>query len=227
MVAQSVGSRISRRLIEGRLLKIENNKDNDDMTSDDVKGAANTEKKPKMRSLDEVFKEMEKPGDRPEVVELVANLKRTLPDLEKLLEEINDHWVYEDRIYRFFHQSFKVFDLQEHTLEIVEMLKGLTPKPDAERKRPKFYYYFLMAEQPAQPPVLHPWFMEIIKSGTGKTFKLDDNQNWLSVTRPIVEAFFYAKYFLEMAVRYGKELEVAPRMLPSGWAAFLYLYDLR
>ena len=44
---------------------------------------------------------------------------------------------------------------------------------------------------------------------------------------PIVEAFFHAKYFLEMAVRYGRTLESPPRKLPSGWAAFLYLYDLR
>jgi hypothetical protein len=30
-----------------------------------------------------------------------------------------------------------------------------------------------------------------------------------------------------MAVRYGKELTEPPLMLPSGWAAFLYLYNLR
>jgi hypothetical protein len=28
-------------------------------------------------------------------------------------------------------------------------------------------------------------------------------------------------------VRYGKQLTVAPRLLPSGWAALLYLYRLR
>src|SRR6266567_7691723 len=50
---------------------------------------------------------------------------------------------------------------------------------------------------------------------------------WLEVTGPIVEAFFHAHYFLEMAVRYGKQLQHPPRQLPSGWAAFLYLYNLR
>ncbi len=50
---------------------------------------------------------------------------------------------------------------------------------------------------------------------------------WLEVTRPMVEAFFHAHYFLEMAVRYGKQLKHPPRQLPSGWAAFLYLYNLR
>jgi len=53
------------------------------------------------------------------------------------------------------------------------------------------------------------------------------NRRWLEVTRPIVEAFFHAQYFLEMAVRYGRQLKRPPRQLPSGWAAFLYLYDLR
>jgi hypothetical protein len=30
-----------------------------------------------------------------------------------------------------------------------------------------------------------------------------------------------------MAARYGKKLKAPPRSLPSGWAAFLYLYELR
>jgi hypothetical protein len=66
-----------------------------------------------------------------------------------------------------------------------------------------------------------------VSQGTGKKFVLDHNNRWLKVTRPIVEAFFHARYMLEMAVKYGKELERPPNCLPSGWAAFLYLYDLR
>ena len=50
---------------------------------------------------------------------------------------------------------------------------------------------------------------------------------WLAVTRPILEAFFHALYFLEMAVKYGKELKYPPNRLPSGWASLLYLYNLR
>lgn len=66
-----------------------------------------------------------------------------------------------------------------------------------------------------------------MKDGTGHTFDYADNQRWLEVTRPIVEAFFHARYFLEMGIRHGRELDTAPRLLPSGWAAFLYLYNLR
>jgi hypothetical protein len=46
-------------------------------------------------------------------------------------------------------------------------------------------------------------------------------------TRPILEAFFHARYFLEMVCRYGRELAEPPSPLPSGWAAVLYLYGLR
>lgn len=73
---------------------------------------------------------------------------------------------------------------------------------------------------------MNAWFRAIVEEGTGKTFASEHNHRWLEVTRPIVEAFFHARYFLEMAARYGKTLDGPPRLLPSGWAALLYLYDL-
>jgi hypothetical protein len=42
----------------------------------------------------------------------------------------------------------------------------------------------------------------------------------------VVEAFFHARYFLEMAVRYA-HLDSPPSLLPSGYAALLCLYQLR
>ena len=74
---------------------------------------------------------------------------------------------------------------------------------------------------------MNPWFLEIIQQGTRREFTIEDNQRWTEVTRPIVEAFFHARYFLEMAVRYGSRLGGPPRLLPSGWAALLELYGLR
>ena len=147
----------------------------------------------------------ELPDDRPEVAQLFHNLKKDLPALEELLEECrSSHWGYEDRIYRFYHGSFKVYYLQSSTLAIVEKLQALAPGRE-----------------------LNDYFLQIVREGTGKTFASEDNQNWLPVTRPILEAFFHALYFLEMAVKYGRELEHPPRLLPSGWAGFLYLYNLR
>lgn len=65
------------------------------------------------------------------------------------------------------------------------------------------------------------------EGGTGHVFDLSHNRNWLDHTRPMFEAFFHARYFLEMAIRYGRKLDHPPRVLPSGWAALLCLYGLR
>ena len=106
-------------------------------------------------------------------------------------------------MYRFYHQSFKVYWLQQQTDAIVRELSALVP---------------------GQP--LNPWFGEIVARGTGKRFSSEHNANWTEMSRPILEAFFHARFFLEMAVRYA-HLESPPSPLPSGYAALLYLYGLR
>lgn len=134
---------------------------------------------------------------------LLANLRAREPKLRSLLDNASSHWGFEDPIYRFYHQSFKVFQLQSQTDAMVKCLASLVP------------------ERP-----LHPWFLAIVAQGTGHTFALADNNRWLDVSRPVVEAFFHARFFLEMAVRYAA-LESPPSPLPSGYAALLYLYRLR
>ncbi|TKS58565.1 MAG: hypothetical protein EWM72_02917 [Nitrospira sp.] len=138
------------------------------------------------------------------VKELLKNLRAQVPVLEELLERCSGHWGYEDPVYRFYHQSFKVYNLQRQTLEIVAKLQALAPSV-----------------------ALNEGFMRIIQEGTGRNFTIEENKNWLAATRPIVEAFFHARYFLEMALKYGRELQFPPERLPSGWAALLYLYNLR
>jgi hypothetical protein len=135
---------------------------------------------------------------------LIDNIKTSLPELEGLLAASSDHWTYEDGIYRFYHQSFKVFRLQATTKRIVAALKALAP------------------EAP-----LNQWFMTIVGEGTGKAFDISMNARWMEVTRPIVEAFFHARFMLEMVCRYARELEQPPGILPSGWATVLYLFDMR
>jgi len=57
---------------------------------------------------------------------------------------------------------------------------------------------------------------------------LRDNDNWLEATRPVVEAFFHAQYFLKMALKYSDMPESSlDQPMESGWAALLYLYNLR
>jgi hypothetical protein len=138
--------------------------------------------------------------------ELLANICARWAELAGLLEEINSHWVYEDLVYRFYHQSFKVYALQSETNRIVAALQSVAPKATT----------------------LSPMFKEIYQAGaSGKPFEIEHNQQWTAHTRVFLEAFFHAKYFLEMAVKYGKELQSAPTVLPSGWAALLCLYNLR
>ncbi len=107
--------------------------------------------------------------------ELLSNIKSRLPELKKLLEEISGHWQMEDHIYRFYHQSFKVYYIQELTMKIVETLKSLAPKEVTE---------------------FNEMFEQIFKEGTDKEFKSSHNEDWLKHTRPMVEAFCHARYFL-------------------------------
>ncbi len=137
-------------------------------------------------------------------VQLLGNLRAREEDLRAQLSACSDHWGFEDPVYRFYHQSFKVFWLQQQTQTLVRLLTELGPTGSA----------------------LNPWFLQIVSDGTGRTFHLDDNARWTEATRPILEAFFHARYFVEMAVRYAG-LAAPPQALPSGYAALLCLYGLR
>lgn len=138
------------------------------------------------------------------IQKLLRDIHARLPELSALLEQITSHWHGEDGFYRFYHQSFKVYALQRDTLQIVAALRSL--RPDGP---------------------LNPWFEQIVNEGTGKEFKPEHNQRWLQEARPILEAFFHARTMLELVVRYGRELQEPPQIMPSGWAAVLYLYNLR
>jgi len=138
---------------------------------------------------------------------LLKNIKENLPDIKKLLCEVNGHWGCEDGVYRFYHYSFKVYFIQDYTKAIVKLLSKISPN----KNKNKFCNLF----------------EEIIKDGIGKKWELKHNEEWSKNTRPILEAFFHARYFLEMAENYGDILEKAPELLPSGWASLLSLYNLR
>ena len=149
-------------------------------------------------------KGMQTYDDRPEVISLFKNIRSSMDELEALLEQCNSYWAYEDMIYRFYHHSFKVYDIQHLTGKITSALRALNPDI-----------------------ALSETFMQIINDGTGKRWKMKDNDRWLKVTRPMLEAFFHSRYFLEMAIEYGKTMDQPPTVMPSGWAALLALYNLR
>jgi hypothetical protein len=139
-----------------------------------------------------------------ETSKLLSAAKRKLPELKVLLSSASDHWHYEDPIYRFYHQSFKVYNLQTTTLKIVAELQALAPHLK-----------------------MNSYFVKIVAEGTDKKFAMSHNANWLKHTRPIVEAFFHARHMLLMVCKYAEELSEPPPILPSGWATVLYLYDMR
>lgn len=135
---------------------------------------------------------------------LLENIKQQLPELEKMLANVESEWLMEDMFYRFYHQSFKVYAFQQTTGELCKILQNLLP----ERS-------------------LNEWFLKIVADGTRHEFEMSHNQDWHHHTRPILEAFFHAHYFLKMVVKHGRELQSAPSHLPCGWAAVLYLFNLR
>lgn len=135
---------------------------------------------------------------------LLEAIKAHLPELELLLFECRSE--YEDRLYRFYYQSFKVYGLQKSSIKALNLFKRIGAVNQSE---------------------LCNWFEDIVAEGTGSNFNMDHNQNWKLHTRPIVEAFLHAKYFLEMMVKYGNEMDAVPTVLPTGWAAVLCLYNQR
>ena len=144
-----------------------------------------------------------KPAPEPDQ-KLLTAIKERLPDLEKLLWLMNID--YEDGLYRFYYQSFKVYGLQDDTLRAVAIFQDIGQTIDKP---------------------LCVWFEEIVANGTGHEWERPHNDNWLPHTRPIVETFLHARYFVEMMVKYGRKMEQATTLLDSGWAAILTLYNQR
>ena len=135
---------------------------------------------------------------------LLQNIKAQMDELEALRKEAVEGHIATDRFYRYYHESFKVYDLQGLTEQIVAKLQGLMPGRELNKE-----------------------FSTIIARGTGKTWETAHNAHWHEHTGPILEAFFHARTMLELAIASGKAIEYPPTCLPSGWAAVLYLFCLR
>jgi len=140
---------------------------------------------------------------RPDEV-LLQGIKAHLPELEELHKEVTSHWEEEDAVYRCYHGSFKVYATRGCTKRTVAMLQELGDGLELNRD-----------------------FLDIIEAGTDIKFEHAHNAEWDKHTLPQLQAFWHAKYMLEQMIKYGKKLESAPDMLPSGWASVLYLYNLR
>jgi hypothetical protein len=137
---------------------------------------------------------------------LLAQIKKHQPELEQLLKVMQHD--YEDGMYRLYHYSFKVYQVQETTQRAVALFKQIGAPLDPWNN-------------------LCDFFEDIVRDGTGRGFRVHHNRDWLRHTGPIVEAFLHARYFVEMMLQAARELETAPDLLPSGWACVLELYEVR
>jgi len=135
---------------------------------------------------------------------LLDRIKANLPEIESLYRIFSGY--EEDYVYRFYHQSFKVFSAIEEIKKAKDLFEKIAP----------------------DGITLNEWYSRIADEAIGKSFDWETtNPNWLDETRPILEAFWHSKYFLEQMLHFGTELQKNPQLLPGGWAAVLYLYNLR
>jgi hypothetical protein len=156
------------------------------------------------KEFEELLARLPKPAERDRLTRLLLQrLKERKAELANMLEGMSGRWGYEEAFYRYYHGSFKVYGVQDTTAKAVKLLQELLPERQLNRA-----------------------FENIIREGTGKEFEIEHNAEWDRHTRPMLEAFTHAKFMVEMAVRYA-DLPEPPMPMPSGWAALLYLYDLR
>ena len=133
---------------------------------------------------------------------LLGRLKEHKSELEEALKSMDDRW-HEDHFYPYYHGSFKVYSAQSTTARAVKLLRKLLPERE-----------------------LNPMFERLVQEDTGKVFQIEHKDDWERLMRPMLEAFSHAKLRIEMAVRYT-ELNEPPKPMPSGYAALLYLYNMR
>jgi hypothetical protein len=134
---------------------------------------------------------------------LLERLRARLLELEGLQRRLNG-WE-EDGVYRFYHGSFKVFRIQQTLKEALALIREIGGASD--------------------PIDLD--YLQIVQEGIARSFSEKTNENWLAETRPILEAYWHTQYFLNMMVQYAKTQDPLTPPIGSGWAAVLYLFQMR
>jgi hypothetical protein len=141
---------------------------------------------------------------------IIAKIHEHREDIFEIKSMVSDHRIgIENMFYRFYHTSFKAYDLQAITDKMVKL-------------------FCFIGECRFRD--LNSFYIEIVSEGIDKKFDLSHNNRWSYETRPILEAFFHSYHLLEMMEKYG--LEMDPNEEPSpvlyeGWASVLYLYNIR
>jgi hypothetical protein len=84
---------------------------------------------------------------REEEARLLEAIKAMLRKLEAILAQTEEPWGCEDGVYRFYHQSFKVYGLQRLTKDVVEALQAIAPerKLDAWFLEAFFHAHYMLS----------------------------------------------------------------------------------
>ncbi len=136
--------------------------------------------------------------------DLLQNIKDHRSEIEAQFDRFKK--AEPDLIYRFYHQSFKAFGMVDMIRDANKLFSDLAP----------------------ESTFLNNWYVQITRTALTKRFEGSyTNQHWMETMLPVTQAFWQDKYFLEQMLIAADELDEAPQILPSGWAAVLYLYDLR
>ena len=141
------------------------------------------------------------------IIKNIHSFKDEIADITNAVE--HPFYGVEDRFYRFYHQSFKVYDLQKITTKIVDLFCKIGDCHFQE---------------------LSPMFKEIVSEGIHKEFKQSSNSRWTYETRPIVEAYFHAQHILDMMIKYGLSKDPEGEIsqgIEQGWGSVLHLYKIR
>ena len=141
---------------------------------------------------------------------IIANIHENKEEFEEIQKLIDSQFKgIEDMFYRYYHHSYKVYDLQSITKRMIKLFQNIGEC--------SFYE-------------LDDLFREIIAQGIEKEFKQSANMRWSYETRPILEAFFHAQHIMNMMIKYGlpkNPEEEQPGLIAQGWGTVLHLYNIR
>ena len=140
------------------------------------------------------------------IITKIRENREEIFDIKKMVS--NNRLGIENMFYRFYHESFKAYELQSLTERMVNLFCGIGECHFRD---------------------LNPFYIEIVSEGINKKFDTSHNIRWTYETRPILEAFFHSYHLMEMMEKYGLETDpnAPPLGLNEGWASVLYLYNIR
>src|ERR1700676_3938422 len=120
---------------------------------------------------------------------LFHRIKARLQELEDVAATLEE--AEEDGVYRLYHGSYKVFDLHDPVKAAFKLIKKI--------------------EVDSDPP--YSECARIVEAGTKHQFSATTNENWEAETKPILEAFWHTKYFINMMVNKRGDGEEGARRL--------------